>query len=189
MPRRPRQQEPGLTYHVFTKAIREEVIYRDRYDRLEFVRLLGETVHAFGWVCHAYCEMTTHYHLLVTTPEPNIGAGMQALNSRYAEYFNRRHHLRGHLFRGRYGAVVVESEPHFLDELRYLAMNPVRAGICTHADQWPWSSYRVTLGLEADPTFLAPERAFQLFSKNREEALRQFRVFVEGTPADRDQAA
>jgi REP-associated tyrosine transposase len=178
MPRRARRQEAGLTYHAYAHAIRDEVIYRDRFDRQEFLRLLEEAVRAFDWLCHAYCEMATHYHLLVTTPAPNIAAGMQSLNSRYAEYFNRRHHVCGHLFRGRYGAVPIESEIHFLTEFRYITRNPVRAGICTKADKWPWSSYRATLGLGDHPTFLTSERTLLLFSRHRDEARRQLRLFV-----------
>jgi len=152
MPRQPRRQESGLTYHVFAKAVREERLYRDDFDRIEFLRLLGETVRAFGWICHAYCEMTTHYHALLTTTEPNIAAGMQALNSRHAEYFNRRHGVTGHLFRSRYGDVVVEGDGHFLSEYRYITRNPVAAGLCDEPDQWRWSSYRATLGLITKPT-------------------------------------
>jgi hypothetical protein len=103
---------------------------------------------------------------------------MQALNSRYAQYFNRRHRVRGHLFRGRYGAVAIESEIHFLTEFRYIARNPVRAGICTKAHAWPWSSYPATLGLEAHPAFLTSDRALFLFSGSLEEARRQLRLFV-----------
>ena len=133
--------------------------------------------------------MTTHYHLLVTTPEPTIAEGMQSLNSRYAEYFNRRHHVRGHLFRGRHGAVVVEGETHFLSEYRYIARNPVRAGICTDAEYWPWSSYRATLGLERHPDLLTSEPTLLLFSNSRDEARRQLRRFVSDAAADAEQAA
>jgi REP element-mobilizing transposase RayT len=183
MPRQPRRQESGLTYHVFAKAVREERLYRDDFDRIEFLRLLGETVRAFGWICHAYCEMTTHYHALLTTTEPNIAAGMQALNSRHAEYFNRRHGVTGHLFRSRYGDVVVEGDGHFLSEYRYITRNPVAAGLCDEPDQWRWSSYRATLGLIRNPPFLTSDRTLLLFSKSSEQALGQLRRFVDGTPS------
>lgn len=178
MARPSRRQEAGLTYHVFAHAIRDEAIYRDQFDRHEFLRLLENAIGSFGWVCHAYCEMTTHYHLLVTTPEPNIAAGMQALNSRHAEYFNRRHKVRGHLFRSRYGAVVVESEFQFLSVFGYIARNPVRAGMCLEPEQWRWSSYAATLGLTTHPVFLTSERLLLLFSTSLKEARRQLRAFV-----------
>lgn len=174
-----RRQEAGLTYHVFTRAIRDERIYRDDFDRLEFLRLLGETVLAFGWECHAYCEMTTHYHILVTTPAPNIAAGMQNLNSRHAEYFNRRHRVSGHLFRGRYGAVVIAGNGHLLTAYGYIARDPVLAGICSRAEQWPWSSFRATVGMASHPNFLTSERILALFSHDRE----LLRVFVNGVSA------
>jgi putative transposase len=178
MPRKPRRQEPGLTYHVFTRAIRDEPIYQHEFDRLEFLRLLRETVRRLGWICHAYCEMTTHYHLLVTTPEPNLAAGMQWLNSRHAEYFNHRYGLRGHLFRGRYGAVTVEEDGHFLVELRYVVLNPVRAGICTRPERWPWSSYPAMLGLTKPPDFLTIEPTLRMLSRERGLAVQRLRAFI-----------
>jgi putative transposase len=163
---------------VFTGAIRDEPIYLEDFDRTEFLRLIEETVRAFRWICHTYCEMTTHYHHLVTTPEANIAAGMQHLNSRHAEYINRRHGFRGHLFKRRYGSVVVRGESHFLTEFRYVVRNPVRAGICSEAEQWPWCSYRATLGLVPKPIFLTIDPTLELFSHSRREARRQLRAFV-----------
>jgi REP-associated tyrosine transposase len=184
MPRKLRPQHPGLTYHVFTRGIRFEPIYEEDVDRRGFLRMLAKVVRRSGWVCHAYCLMTNHYHLLVSTPYPNIARGMQWLNSRYAEHFNRRYGFRGHLFKGRYGSVVAENDAHFLVEFRYVVRNPVRAGLCRQPEDWPWSSYRFTLGLEEAPEFLATERVLSLFSSDPHEARRQLLAFVNDAAAD-----
>ncbi len=96
----------------------------------------------WGWRLHAYCLMTNHFHLLVETPETNLSSGMQRLKSGYAAYFNERHLLVGHLFQQRFDSRLIESEEHFSESLRYIALNPVRAGLCEHPAQWPWSTFR-----------------------------------------------
>jgi REP element-mobilizing transposase RayT len=184
MPRGPRPQCPGLTYHVFARGIRACPIYADDIDRHNYLLLLRRVVLARDWVCHAYCQMTNHYHLLVRTPEPNIAAGMQDLNSRYAEYFNRRHGYCGHLFQARYGSVVIKSDEHFLVEFRYVVRNPVRAGMCRRPDDWPWSSYRFTIGRAQKPDFLAVEPVLDLFATNRHTARQRLQAFVEDAAAD-----
>ena len=94
-----------------------------------------------GWRVHAYCLMSNHFHLLFETPKPNISSGMQRLKCGYAEYFNGRHSLEGHLFKQRFGSRLIETERHWLETLRYIALNPVRAGLCEHPSDWPWSSF------------------------------------------------
>jgi REP element-mobilizing transposase RayT len=98
-------------------------------------------VHRYGWRIHAYCLMTNHFHLLVETPDANLSRGMQRLNSEYATYFNTRFAHVGHLFQQRFVSRLIESEHYFLEALRYIAFNPVRAGLCEHPADWPWSSF------------------------------------------------
>ncbi len=90
---------------------------------------------------YAYCLMTNHFHLLVQTPQPNLSQGMQRLNSEYAGYFNERHRLDGHLFQQRFDSRLIETDEYFADAMRYIAFNPVRAGLCGHPAEWPWSSF------------------------------------------------
>ena len=93
------------------------------------------------WRLHAYCLMDNHFHLLIETPNPNLSAGMQRLKSDYAAYFNGRHSFEGHLFQQRFGSRLIETEEYFADALRYIALNPVKAGLCGHPSDWPWSSF------------------------------------------------
>ena len=139
---------------------RRSAIYRDEGDSALYLSLLLLTLERYAWELHAWCLMTTHFHLLVTTPEPNLAAAMQYVNARYAEAFNARYGLSGHLFQGRYGSVVVQSDEQLLLTYRYIARNPVRADICRRAEEWPWSSYsglvrRLEGRLYAPPALLA----------------------------------
>ena len=125
----------------------------DEIDYMRFLELLGVAVSRFGWRCHAYCLMPNHFHLVVETPQANISAGMQWLNGRYAQWFNIRYGFSGHLFQGRFYGDLVQSAYHLLELVRYIALNPVRAGLCRDASGWRWSSYRAMVG-EAKSTAL-----------------------------------
>ena len=184
MARRYREQAPGLIYHVTSRGNRGEPIFADDFDRQRFIGLLALVIRKYDWICHAYCLMTTHYHLLLTTRKPNIGRGMHVLNGRYAQSFNRRHKVWGHLFQDRYYSVVVEHESHLLELIRYIALNPVRAGMCGAPEEWQWSSYRFTLGLRESPPFVSDDFLLQCFAPDHERARRKLRAFVDpATPA------
>jgi REP-associated tyrosine transposase len=141
MPRPLRPQFAGAIYHVNTRGNRRGAIYRADHDRVLFLSRLLRVIERFEWECHAWCLLTTHYHLLVTTPLPNIARGMQELNSRYAEAFNGQYALSGHVFQGRYHHKLAQSEAQLLEQYRYVALQPVRAQICEKPTEWPWSSY------------------------------------------------
>jgi REP element-mobilizing transposase RayT len=179
MARRPRPLVPGGVYHVTTRGAVRQAIFRDEADRRSFLTILAEVVARLGWSCHAYCLMTTHYHVLVRTPEPDLARGMERLNGHYAKAFNRRHGGFGHVFASRYKSILVEREAHLLELCRYLALNPVEAGICAAPAEWPWSSYRAFLGLAPAPSFLASEWLLAHFGLDRPRARERFRAFVE----------
>jgi hypothetical protein len=122
--------------------------------------------------------MPNHYHVVFETPEANLSAGMHRLNSTYAHWFNHRHGVEGHLFQRRFHAVLVESDWHLLELSRYVVLNPVRAGLCVRASDWPWSSYAAVLGRRPAPPFLSPERLLGYFGRDRKSALRAFEIFV-----------
>jgi REP element-mobilizing transposase RayT len=124
------------------RAIYEEPLFRDNRDRRRFVALLKMTVGKLGWEIWAYCLMSTHYHLVAATPSPNLARGIQRLNGRYAQSFNRRWDRFGALFAERYTSVLIDSEEYFSDACRYVLNNPVKAGLCESADRWPWSGGR-----------------------------------------------
>jgi putative transposase len=130
---------PGGVYHVTARGTGPIDIYRDDVDRRCFMRRLATVERRFAWIRRALCLMGTHYHLLVETPEPNLSNGMHQLNGLYARLFNTRHGRVGALFQSRFHATLVETEEHLETAAHYIAANPVRAGLCAHPDDWPWS--------------------------------------------------
>ena len=177
MARLPRLQAAGATYHVTARGTGPCAIFVDDSDRDSFFVTLASVVSRMAWQLYGYCLMKTHYHLLFETPEANLADGMRRLNSSYATSFNRRHERTGHLFQGRYHAVVIMTESHLLEVLRYIALNPVRAGKCEHPEEWRWGSYSATLDGRSPP-FLSLE-VLRTFGGDHSEAVAGFRRFVE----------
>jgi len=176
---RDRQEAPGALHHVTTRGVLRGPIYDDDRDRELFVLQLATTIADYEWICHAYCLMGNHFHLLLQTLEPNLGLGMRRLNGVYARAFNKRHGRTGHLFEARYSSIPIERDAHLLEVCRYVVLNPVRAGICATAEEWQWSSYRATAGLSRPPHFLTGSQAGELLGGPR-----RYRDFVaEGCPA------
>lgn len=162
---------PGAFYHVTARGNAREPIYRDDRDREAFLSLLATTCNQYGWALHAYCLMTNHYHLLLSlqeAPDGRLVRGMQRLNSCFAKQFNQRHRRVGHLYQGRYHAILVQRERHLIELTRYVVLNPVRAGIVAHVAEWPWSSYRATVGLATAPAWLCVDAAIAPFGTGHE---------------------
>jgi putative transposase len=168
----------GAAYHVTSRGNAREAIYFDDRDRRRFLEILKETAERHGWICHAYCLMTNHYHLLIETPGANLSRGMQLLNGVYTQWFNHRHQRVGHLLQGRFKAILVERDSHLLELARYVVLNPVRAGMVRRASDWRWSSYRATAGQEEAPTGLAVDWLLSQFGGDRERAIGAYRRFV-----------
>ena len=184
MPREHRVQIAGATYHVWSRAARGLNLYVDEEDRKAFQTITGISVSRAGWICHAYCQMGTHYHFLLETPSANIGDGMKRQNWLYSRTFNERHGTRGHLFESRYGAVVIQSHEHFFRAYRYIVRNPVEVGLVRSPLDWPWSSYAATVGLAPVPHFLSTSFVLGALSSQRAVARRQLRWIVEGIEPD-----
>jgi REP element-mobilizing transposase RayT len=178
MARRPRIFEPGAYYHVAARGNNGEPIVRNDLDRLDFLRWLSRIVFDYRWRIVTYCLMTNHYHLLMRATEGGFARGMQLLNSGHARRMNRKHGRTGHLFRNHYSWWPVESDEHLLEAVRYIVLNPVRAGICAKPEQWPWSSYRAAVDLEHPPDFLELGELLGIFGTNPERARVAFRDFV-----------
>jgi putative transposase len=168
---------------VTARAVAGRLLFEEKGDWELFVTLLARVVGRRDWVCGLYCLMTTHYHLVIRTPNADLALGMQWLNSCYAQEFNRRHGFEGHAFLRRYHAVMIERDAHLFELSRYLPTNPVEAGLCTEAEDWPWSSYPALLGLCPCPAFLSPTWLLELFGNDRENARRRMRQFVKDAPA------
>jgi putative transposase len=119
----------GALYHVTSRGNRQEDIYEDDTDRSVFLSVLEKTCSTNNWICHAYCLMSNHYHLLIETPDSNLSKGMRQLNGVYTQSYNRIHNRVGHVFQGRFKAIFVEKETYLLELARYIVLNPVRAGM------------------------------------------------------------
>lgn len=144
MARALRMEYPGALHYVTAQGNARGAICLDDGDRRHFLALLTEVVRTHGWTCHAWCLLDDHYHLMIETAEPNLGQGMRQLNGVYTQRFNRGHERTGHVFQGRYKAVLVERGPYWLELARHVVLNPVRAGLVAVAGEWQWSSYRAT---------------------------------------------
>jgi putative transposase len=179
MARPPRLEVPDGIFHTWTRGNERRNIYRDDEDFRRFLKLLGRAVARYRWRLLAYCLMRNHHHLLVQTPEPNLSLGMRQLNGVYAQSFNRRHDRVGHLFQGRFGAKLIQDDEHLLTECAYIIRNPLRTSDPVHPLDWPWSSHRATLGLEAPPPFLDVDRLLRFFGSTKAVARERYRAFVE----------
>ena len=168
----------GAVYHLTSRGnARQKVFFTDD-DRRLFLNTLAQVVSRYGWICHAYCLMANHYHLLVETPKANLSIGMRQLNGLYTQSFNRRHKRVGHLFQGRFKAILVEKESYLLELCRYIVLNPVRVKGGVETGAWKWSSYRATAGLASVPEFLSIEWLLEQFGRNRPAAQKRYREFV-----------
>lgn len=173
-----RLEHPGAIWHVTARGNERGDVFRDDVDREEFLSVLGRTVSLYGWRLHAYVLMGNHYHLLVETPEPTLSRGMRDLNGVTTQRFNRRHGRTGHLFEGRFKAILVEREAHLLEVARYVVLNPVKAGLARSAAGWTWSSYKATAGLVEGPEWLDTGWTLEQFGRRPSEARRRYVAFV-----------
>ena len=168
----------GAVYHLTSRGnARQKVFFSDE-DRQLFLDTLAQVVSRYGWICHAYCLMANHYHLLVETPKANLSIGMRQLNGIYTQSFNRQHKRVGHLFQGRFKAILVEKESYLLELSRYIVLNPVRVKGGAEMGAWKWSSYRATAGLASVPEFLSIDWLLEQFGRNRLSAQKRYRAFV-----------
>lgn len=149
MARALRIEFPGALHHVTAWGNARADIYRDEQDRRQFLELLVDVIGRFGWTCHAWCLMHDHYHLMIETPEANLGRGMRQLNGVYTQRFNRAHDHVGHVFQGRYKALLVERGRYWLELARHVVLDPVHANLVSTPVDWRWSSFRSTAGLAA----------------------------------------
>ena len=169
----------GALYHVTARGNARSAIYTHNEERIKYLELLANACKRFDWYCHAYCQMTNHYHLLIETNAPTLSKGMKYLNGTYTQYFNRRNKRVGHLFQGRYKAILVQKENYLLELSRYIVLNPVRAHMVCQAVDWPWSSFRTTAGYSQDHPFLTTDWVLSAFAKTRKEAQLCYRRFVQ----------
>jgi len=169
---------PGSLYHVTSRGNAQAAIFLDDIDRKSCLSVLGLALPRFNLICHAYCLMTNHFHLLLETPEANLSAAMHPFNSVSTQAFNRRHGRVGRLLQGRFKSIVVGRDAYLLELCRYIVLNPLRAGMVKEPGSYPWSSYRATAGLDKKPDFLATDWILDQFGENRPQALKAYQRFV-----------
>jgi len=168
----------GAVYHVTSRGNARSDIYLSDEDRESFLDVLEYVVDRFGWICHAYCLMTNHYHLMIETPQANLSRGMSLLNGMYTQRFNREHERVGHVFQGRFKSIIVDKDAYLLELSRYIVRNPVAANMVDDAGDWLWSSYQATAGKIAKPNFLQVNWLLSQFGNGNTEAKAAYIDFV-----------
>lgn len=180
MPRQPRLDIPGLVYHVIARGIERCDIFRDDRDREQFLVRLGELITETGTRLHAWCLLSNHLHFLLTRGDQPLSSVMRRLMTGHAVRFNLRHGRAGHLFQNRYKSIVVEEEPYFLQAVRYIHLNPVRAGIVSTPEElatFRYTGHCVLLGCR-EATWQDCDSVLARFASERSDARRRYEEFL-----------
>ena len=170
----------GAFYHVTSRGNERKVVFRSGKDREQFLSYLESATTRYGARVHVYCLMSDHYHLLLETPRGNLSQIMAHVNGAYTTYFNVKRRRAGHLFQGRYKAILVEREQYAEELSRHIHLNPVRAGIVAKPEEHAWSSYRAYAGLAVGPTWLVRDWVLSRFGARERRAQQRYRDYVEG---------
>jgi putative transposase len=163
---------------LFSRGSNRQPIFRYDSDRVDFLECFERVVFRFGLQCIAYCLMPNHFHLVVETPDGRLSDPMKTLNGRYSLRHNKRYGADAHLFKNRFGAVHQETNAQLLWTLRYVVCNPVEAGLCAHPADWPWTSFRASVGDVEPPAFLALDRLLSYFGDAPESAMSRYRALI-----------
>jgi len=174
-----RIEYPGAVYHVTSRGNEKKPVFKDDHDRESFLNALRHVNKRYNWICHAYCLMTNHYHLLIETPDANLSIGMRQLNGVYTQLFNKWHGRTGHLFQGRYKAILIQKDSHLLEVCRYVVLNPVRAKLIERPEDWKWSGYLATAGKAKPHSCLTTDWVLGQFSRKRGKAEQEYRQFIQ----------
>lgn len=169
---------PGALYHVTARGNRRQQIYRDDTDRLVWLDVLATVCGRHHCVTYSFCQMTNHFHLMIETADANLSQAMRQLNGLYSQYFNRRHKLAGHLFQGRFHAVLVQKPAYLRVLSRYIVLNPVRAKMVSAVDDWRWSSHPYIISRENAPCWLDRDWLLAQFGDTRREAIAAYQAFI-----------
>lgn len=169
---------PGAHYHVTSRGNEQKDVFKSQKDREQFLSYLESAVFRYGAVIHAYCLMGNHYHLLLETPSGNLSQIMQHINGAYTNYFNVKQKRYGHLFQGRYKAILIEADEYAEELSRYIHLNPVRAGMVSRPEEYRWSSYLDYIEGRKSPEWLKTAFILDYFGKGK-NACKKYQVFVE----------
>jgi len=180
MPRGARLDTPGALHHVMARGIENRRIFRDGRDYDDFIGRVSALVQAKALTVYAWALLPNHFHLLVRTGARPLARSMRSLLTGYAGAFNRRHHRRGHLFQNRYKSIVVEEEPYFLELVRYLHLNPIRAGVLRDLralDRYAYAGHSAIVGMTTHP-WQATGEVLGRFAERSKEARKRYQAFV-----------
>ena len=178
-----RVEYPDAYYHVINRGNSQEEIFLNDRDKEKFLEYLEKAAERFSIIFHGYCLMSNHYHLLVQTPDSNLSMAMQWINVSYAAYFNRKRNRHGHLFQGRFKAILIDADEYLKHLSRYIHLNPVRAKMVSSPAEYLWSSYAAFIGQQKAPQFLETNWLLSSFGKNKKQARRNYQDFVEKVDA------
>ncbi len=185
MARPTRIEYPGALTHVKSFCSPGSRIFLEQANRQAFIDLLDELLVQYQIDCYAYCLMDDHYHLLLETTTANLSRMMRSLNGRYTQYFNREYHQTGAVFRGRFKSVVVEKDLYLKEMSRHIILNPLRADVVDYPEDYLWSSYRATAGLETAPSWLVVSELLSYFGGSQQTAMKRYKNYVrEGIDSD-----
>jgi putative transposase len=173
-----RLEFPGSLWHLTARGNERRPTFHDDGDRTYFLNLLADAVDRFKWIVTAFALMTNHYHVVIELTANTLSRGTQWLNGTYAQWFNRKYGRVGHLFQGRFNACLIDKETYFLEVLRYVVLNPVRAKLVALPHEYPWTSYAATSGQIEPPAWLAVDEVLTLFAPDRRLATEHYRRFV-----------
>lgn len=169
----------GAYYHITSRGNEQKDVFKNQRDREKFLEYLASATERYGAVVHAYCLMSNHFHLLLETPEGNLSQIMRHINGAYTTYFNIKRKRAGHLFQGRYKAILIEADEYLTELSRYIHLNPIRVGIVEKPEQYQWSSYRSYTGHSNPPEWLRTGFILSCFAQKTADAQNKYRTFVE----------
>lgn len=173
-----RIEYPSAVYHVTARANGRQHLFTCTEDGSHFIKLLAREIAQQRWICYAYCLLEDHYHLVIETPEANLGRGMGRLNMAYSQWFGRQHNQPGHLFHGRYKSIILQKERYLLEVCRHVVLNPVRLQTVNQPDHWKWSSYRPLAFVENVPSWLDSDWLLTQFVSNASDPASSWRKYV-----------
>ncbi|MBI3755959.1 MAG: transposase [Deltaproteobacteria bacterium] len=173
-----RIQYSGAVYHITSRGNEKKPIFKDDKDRSIFLNILKDVNKRHNWLCHAYCLMDNHYHLIIETLDGTLSRGMRQLNGVYTQTLNKRHRRVGHIFQGRYKAILIDKENYLLEAYRYVVLNPVRAKMVEAPEEWKWSSYRGTAGIETPHLSVTTDWILGQFGTKKGLAEKRYMQFI-----------
>ena len=174
-----RIEYPGALYHITSRGNARQRTFLDEADRLKFLEIIKDYHDRYGILIHSYALMDNHYHLVIETPGANLVKVMHGINGRYTSYFNRTHSRSGHLFQGRYKAILVDKKPYLLQLSRYVHLNPVRAGVVEHPELYQWSSYPGYIGKGKKYEWIEYSWMLSQFGSQAGVAEKKYRIYTE----------